>query len=111
MPTEPLAATSMRRRWRHLRALPDRSTVELKREAVGRINCALVGPLELLIFIVYSFQDHLPLNQLNFPGMEAFQAFNTAISFITNTNWQSYSGETTLSNFSQMGGVVGTFFV
>ena len=66
--------------------------------------------MALLIFIVYSFQDHLPLNQLNFPGMEAFQAFNTAISFITNTNWQSYSGETTLSNFSQMGGITFPMF-
>ena len=66
--------------------------------------------MAVLIFIVYSFQDHLPLNQLNFPGMEAFQAFNTAISFITNTNWQSYSGETTLSNFSQMGGITFPMF-
>jgi len=39
--------------------------------------------------------------QLGFPGMEPFQAFNEAISFITNTNWQSYSGESTLSNFSK----------
>ena len=52
----------------------------------------------------FSFQDLLPLNQLGFPGMEPFQAFNTAVSFITNTNWQSYGGETTLSNFSQMSG-------
>ena len=66
--------------------------------------------MALIIFIVYSFQDHLPLNQLNFPGMEALQAFNTAISFITNTNWQSYSGETTLSNFSQMGGITFPMF-
>ena len=66
--------------------------------------------MALLIFVVYSFQDHLPLNQLDFPGMEALQAFNTAISFITNTNWQSYSGETTLSNFSQMGGITFPMF-
>ena len=66
--------------------------------------------MALIIFAVYSFQDHLPLNQLSFPGMEAFQAFNTAISFITNTNWQSYSGETTLSNFSQMGGITFPMF-
>ena len=66
--------------------------------------------MALLIFVVYSFQDVLPLNQLHFPGMEAFQAFNTAISFITNTNWQSYSGETTLSNFSQMGGITFPMF-
>ena len=48
--------------------------------------------MTLIIFGVYSFQDYLPLNQLHFPGMEPFQAFNTAISFITNTNWQSYAG-------------------
>jgi len=66
--------------------------------------------MALIIFAVYSFQDRLPLNQLNFPGMEALQAFNTAISFITNTNWQSYSGETTLSNFSQMGGITFPMF-
>jgi len=66
--------------------------------------------MALIIFIVYSFQDYLPLNQLNFPGMEAFQAFNTSISFITNTNWQSYAGETTLSNFAQMGGITFPMF-
>ncbi|HML07610.1 MAG TPA: potassium-transporting ATPase subunit KdpA, partial [Xanthobacteraceae bacterium] len=66
--------------------------------------------MALIIFLVYSYQDYLPLNQLNFPGMEAFQAFNTAISFITNTNWQSFAGETTLSNFSQMGGITFPMF-
>jgi len=66
--------------------------------------------MALIIFLVYSFQDYLPLNQLQFPGMEALQAFNTAISFITNTNWQSFSGETTLSNFSQMGGITFPMF-
>ncbi len=66
--------------------------------------------MTLIIFAVYSFQDYLPLNQLRFPGMEPFQAFNTAISFITNTNWQSYAGETTLSNFSQMGGITFPMF-
>jgi len=66
--------------------------------------------MALIIFAVYSLQDYLPLNQLNFPGMEALQALNTAISFITNTNWQSYAGETTLSNFSQMGGITFPMF-
>jgi len=66
--------------------------------------------MALIIFAVYSLQRYLPLNQLQFPGMEAFQAFNTAISFITNTNWQSYSGETTLSNFSQMAGITFPMF-
>ena len=66
--------------------------------------------MALIIFALYSFQDYLPLNQLHFPGMEAFQAFNTAISFITNTNWQSFAGEATLSNFSQMGGITFPMF-
>ena len=66
--------------------------------------------MTVIIFAIYSFQDYLPLNQLHFPGMEAFQAFNTAISFITNTNWQSYAGEATLSNFSQMGGITFPMF-
>jgi potassium-transporting ATPase potassium-binding subunit len=66
--------------------------------------------MALIIFAVYSFQNYLPLNQGQFPGMPAFQAFNTAISFITNTNWQSFSGETTLSNFSQMGGITFPMF-
>ena len=66
--------------------------------------------MALIIYAIYSFQDYLPLNQLNFPGMEAFQAFNTAVSFITNTNWQSYSGETTLSNFSQMSAITFPMF-
>ena len=66
--------------------------------------------MALIIFAVYSFQNYLPLNQSNFSGMEAFQAFNTAISFITNTNWQSFSGETTLSNFSQMAGITFPMF-
>jgi K+-transporting ATPase ATPase A chain len=66
--------------------------------------------MALIIYLVLSFQDQLPLNQLGFPGMEAFQAFNTAVSFITNTNWQSYGGETTLSNFSQMGAITFPMF-
>jgi hypothetical protein len=53
---------------------------------------------------IIALQNHLPLNQLNFPAVDPLLAFNTTISFITNTNWQAYGGESTLSNFSQMGG-------
>jgi len=58
--------------------------------------------MAVIIYLILVFQDHLPLNQTHLPGMEPILAFNTAISFITNTDWQSYGGETTLSNFSQM---------
>jgi potassium-transporting ATPase potassium-binding subunit len=53
-------------------------------------------------YLVLRFQDHLPLNPENLPGVPAPLAFNTAISFATNTNWQNYGGETTMSYFSQI---------
>jgi potassium-transporting ATPase potassium-binding subunit len=64
----------------------------------------------LIIFFVLIFQDHLPLNPLHFAGMAPMLAFNTAISFITNTDWQNYGGETTLSNFSQMAAITFPMF-
>jgi potassium-transporting ATPase potassium-binding subunit len=53
-------------------------------------------------YVVLRFQDHLPLNPEQLPGVPAPLAFNTAISFATNTNWQNYAGETTMSYFSQI---------
>jgi len=57
-------------------------------------------------FLVLRFQDRLPLNPQNFPGVAPDLAFNTAVSFATNTNWQNYAGETTMSYFSQIAGLV-----
>ena len=56
----------------------------------------------VLVFLVLSFQDYLPLNPDTKKGLEPTLAFNTAISFITNTNLQHYSGEVSLSYFSQL---------
>lgn len=53
-------------------------------------------------FIILRIQNILPLNPQNFASVKADLAFNTAASFVTNTNWQSYGGEYTLSYFSQM---------
>ncbi|HXX05086.1 MAG TPA: potassium-transporting ATPase subunit KdpA [Xanthobacteraceae bacterium] len=50
-------------------------------------------------------QSALPLNPLNLPAVAPDLALNTAVSFTTNTSWQSYAGETTLSYFSQMTGI------
>jgi potassium-transporting ATPase potassium-binding subunit len=66
--------------------------------------------MALIIFLVLVFQDHLPLNPQHFTGMEPLLAFNTAVSFITNTDWQGYGGETTLSNFSQMAAITFPMF-
>ncbi len=56
----------------------------------------------LLGYLLLRLQGVLPFDTLMRAAQSPDQAFNTAVSFTTNTNWQSYSGETSLSNFSQM---------
>ena len=56
----------------------------------------------LVVYIIQRLQFYLPLNPQSFSGVPPELAFNTAVSFATNTNWQSYSGETTMSYFTQM---------
>jgi len=58
-----------------------------------------------LLYLVLRTQQWLPLNPQSLGAMSPHLAFNTAISFVTNTNWQSYGGESTLSYFSQMVGL------
>nr|WP_314564258.1 potassium-transporting ATPase subunit KdpA [uncultured Pseudomonas sp.] len=58
-----------------------------------------------LLFAILLLQGGLPLNPQKLPGLEWTLALNTAISFVTNTNWQAYSGEASLSYFSQMVGL------
>jgi potassium-transporting ATPase potassium-binding subunit len=71
-----------------------------RRYAVSMLlfNVALL----LLTYAVLRLQGALPFNPRDFPGVSAGGAFNTAVSFTTNTNWQWYSGEAVLSNLSQM---------
>lgn len=59
----------------------------------------------LALFLMQLLQGVLPLNPQRLPGVEPLLAFNTATSFMTNTNWQSYAGETTLSRLTQMMGL------
>ncbi|AHJ74722.1 potassium-transporting ATPase subunit KdpA [Kosakonia sacchari] len=59
----------------------------------------------MLLFAMLMLQGILPLNPQNLPGLSWHLALNTAVSFISNTNWQAYSGESTLSYFSQMAGL------
>jgi K+-transporting ATPase ATPase A chain len=56
------------------------------------------------LYALLRLQPHLPLS-LGFPGVAPDQAFNTAASFVTNTNWQSYSGESTMGHLAQMAGL------
>ncbi len=61
--------------------------------------------LMVLTYIVLRVQYYLPGNPQGLAGLTPHLAFNTAISFTTNTNWQSYGGESTMSNLSQMLGL------
>jgi K+-transporting ATPase ATPase A chain len=56
----------------------------------------------LVTYVALRLQAHLPLNPAGLPAVPDRQAFETAASFTTNTNWQSYSGEVTMSYLSQM---------
>ncbi len=59
----------------------------------------------VVLLAILLMQGALPLNPQQLPGLSWHLALNTAVSFVTNTNWQSYSGESTLSYFSQMVGL------
>ncbi|MED5608805.1 potassium-transporting ATPase subunit KdpA [Pseudomonas sp. JH-2] len=64
-----------------------------------------------LLFAILAGQGALPLNPQHLPGLEWTLALNTAVSFVTNTNWQAYSGEASLSYLSQMLGLTVQNFV
>ncbi|QGF25543.1 potassium-transporting ATPase subunit KdpA [Pantoea eucalypti] len=59
----------------------------------------------VVLLAMLLLQGSLPLNPQQLPGLSWHLALNTAVSFVTNTNWQAYSGESTLSYFSQMVGL------
>lgn len=65
----------------------------------------------VFLFLIQMFQAYLPLNTEHLPNVPWHLSFNTAASFITNTNWQSYGGENTLSYFVQMVGLTVQNFV
>lgn len=64
----------------------------------------LIGALAVYLFL--RVQKFLPLNPSGFPGVNPDLSFNTAISFMTNTNWQAYGGESTLGYLAQMMGLM-----
>lgn len=65
----------------------------------------------LIVFLLQLFQSSLPLNPQGLPDVSWHSAFNTAVSFMTNTNWQGYAGEVTMSYLTQMFGLAVQNFV
>src|SRR5215469_5771740 len=77
--------------------------------AVAMLIFSVISTIPLYIF--ERVQNHLPLNPQGFGPVDPLLAWNTAISFLTNTNWQNYSGETTMSYLTQMAGLAFHNFV
>jgi K+-transporting ATPase ATPase A chain len=65
----------------------------------------------IVLYAILRLQGHLPFNPNNQKGVGAILSFNTSVSFLTNTNWQNYAGETTMSHFTQMAGLAVHNFV
>ena len=63
------------------------------------------------LYLLQRFQDILPFNPQGMSAVEQTSSFNTAVSFVTNTNWQGYGGETTMSYLTQMAGLTVHNFV
>ena len=86
-------------------------TVEMgwKGYAVAMMLFNLVGLI--VVYLLQRFQGGLPLNPQGFGAVSADSSFNTAVSFVTNTNWQGYGGETTMSYLTQMLGLTVQNFV
>ncbi|MFJ3975515.1 potassium-transporting ATPase subunit KdpA [Streptomyces sp. NPDC090021] len=83
---------------------------EMRWSAYLRAVLAFSAVSVLLLYALQRFQDVLPLS-LGFEAISPDQAFNTAASFVSNTNWQSYSGETAMSHVTQTAGLAVQNFV
>jgi K+-transporting ATPase ATPase A chain len=98
----PVLAPVERFTYRLLGTRPDEE-MNWKKYAVAVLLFALLGVVTL--FIIELLQGVLPFNPQHLPGVSPALAFNTSISFNTNTNWQNYGGETTMTYFTQMVGL------
>lgn len=80
-----------------------------KKYAVSVMSFSIIGIL--FVWVLQLMQNVLPFNAENLKGTSWHLAFNTAVSFVTNTNWQAYSGESTLSYLTQFLGLTVQNFV
>jgi potassium-transporting ATPase potassium-binding subunit len=105
---QPVFSWLERLTYRFIGIRPDEET-NWKSYTFGLLMFNLVGLI--FLFLIQLFQAYLPLNPDNLSNVSWHSAFNTAVSFMTNTNWQGYAGETTLSYFVQMIGLTVQNFV
>ncbi|MDQ1329373.1 MAG: potassium-transporting ATPase potassium-binding subunit [Candidatus Poribacteria bacterium] len=87
---------------------PEKS-MSWKTYAIAMMLFNIIGLV--VVYLLQRLQSYLPLNPMNMSAVAPDLAFNTAVSFATNTNWQNYGGETTLSYLTQMLGLTVQNFV
>ena len=80
-----------------------------KEYTIGLLLFSLVGTL--VVYALQRLQSWLPLNPQHFGNVSPDSSFNTAVSFVSNTNWQGYAGESTMSYLTQMAGLAVQNFV
>jgi K+-transporting ATPase ATPase A chain len=97
-------------RWIYrLSGIHPETSMSWKTYAVAMMLFNIIGIV--VVYALQRLQAHLPLNPMSMSGVAPDLAFNTAVSFATNTNWQNYGGETTLSYLTQMVGLTVQNFV
>jgi potassium-transporting ATPase potassium-binding subunit len=94
--------------YKFIRVKPDEET-NWKSYTFSLLMFNLIG--FVFVFLLQLLQAYLPLNHAHLANVSWHSAFNTSVSFMTNTNWQGYAGETTLSYFVQMIGLTVQNFV
>jgi K+-transporting ATPase ATPase A chain len=77
--------------------------------ALSMLAFSVVG--FVILYVIQRVQSGLPFNPTDMANVQPALAFNTAVSFVTNTNWQSYAGESTMSHLTQMVGLTVQQFV
>jgi K+-transporting ATPase ATPase A chain len=77
----------------------------------AKTSLVFMGVFAVLLYLLLRLQGHLPLNPDGLASVNPWVAMNTTASFVTNTNWQYYGGETTMSYLSQMAGLAVQNFV
>ncbi|HEV2285336.1 MAG TPA: potassium-transporting ATPase subunit KdpA [Steroidobacteraceae bacterium] len=103
-PIWPLRAGAPLERWIYrLCGIDPAAEMGWKQYAVALLVFNALGAL--VVYALQRLQLWLPLNPQHFANVSPDSAFNTAVSFITNTNWQGYSGESTMSYLTQMAGL------